>query len=86
MLGWRAASNLGKHVGDFIKIDQTTYRVVGIYSTGQALGDAGAMLPLVPFQAVQRQPNELTLVFVQVRPGTDIPALRSRIERTIRNW
>ena len=80
MLGWRAASNLGKHIGDSIKIDQTTYRVVGIYSTGQALGDTGAMLPLVPFQAVQRQPNELTLVFVQVRPGTDIPALRSRIE------
>lgn len=80
MLGWRAASNLGKQVGDSIKVDQTTYRVVGIYSTGQALGDTGAMLPLVPFQAVQRQPNELTLVFVQVRPGTDIAALRSRIE------
>ncbi len=80
MLGWRAASNLGKHVGDSIKIDQTTYHVVGIYSTGQALGDTGAMLPLIPFQAAQRQPNELTLVFVQVRPGTDIPGLRSRIE------
>ena len=80
MLGWRAASNLGKQVGDSIRVDQTSYRVVGIYSTGQALGDTGAMLPLVPFQAVQRQPNELTLVFVQVRPGTDIAALRSRIE------
>ncbi len=80
MLGWRAASNLGKHVGDTIKIDQTTFQVVGIYSTGQALGDTGAMLPLVPFQAAQRQPSELTLVFVQVRAGTDIPALRARIE------
>jgi putative ABC transport system permease protein len=54
--------------------------VVGIFSTGQALGDAGAMLPLVPFQAAQRQPSELTLVFVRVRPGTDISSLRARIE------
>jgi putative ABC transport system permease protein len=80
MLGWRAAGNLGKHVGDSVTIDQTSFHVVGIYSTGQAFGDTGAMLPLVPFQAAQRQPSELTLVFVQVRPGTDVPALRSRIE------
>ena len=81
MLGWRAANNLGKHVGDVLQVEQVTYHVVGIYSTGQALGDAGAMFPLVAFQAEQRQPSELTLVFVRVRAGTDVAALRSRIER-----
>jgi putative ABC transport system permease protein len=81
MLGWRAANNLGKHVGDALVIDQSTYHVVGIYSTGQALGDAGAMLPLTAFQAAQRQPSELTLVFVRIRPGSDVAALRSQIER-----
>lgn len=80
LLGWRAASNLGKHTGDTITIAGTALHVVGIFSTGQALGDAGAMLPLVPFQAAQRQPSELTLVFVRVRPGTDISSLRARIE------
>jgi putative ABC transport system permease protein len=80
MLGWRAATNLGKHVGDSITILQVSYRVVGIYSTGQALGDAGSMLPLVPFQAEQRQPSELTLIFVRVRPGADINALQARME------
>jgi putative ABC transport system permease protein len=80
MLGWRAATNLGKHVGDSITIQQVSYRVVGIYSTGQALGDAGSMLPLVPFQAEQRQPSELTLIFVRVRPGADINALQARME------
>ncbi|HEV7206386.1 MAG TPA: ABC transporter permease, partial [Jatrophihabitans sp.] len=81
MLGWRAANNLGARVGDTVDIDGDRLRVVGIYSTGQALGDAGAMRPLIPFQAGQRQPGELTLVFVRVRSGTDIAALRARLER-----
>lgn len=81
MLGWRAASNLGKRVGDSITIDGNPFHVVGIYSTGQALGDAGAMLPLVPFQAAQRQPSELTLIFVRVVQGTPIAELRKRLER-----
>jgi len=81
MLGWRAASNLGKHVGESITIDQTRYRIVGIYSTGQALGDTGTMLPIVPFQATQRQAGELTLEFVRLKSGVDIESLRSAIER-----
>ena len=80
MLGWRAANNLGKHVGDEITIDDLRLRVVGIFSTGQALGDAGAMRPLIPFQAEQRQPSELTLVFVRARAGADIPKLRADLE------
>lgn len=80
MLGWRAAANLHLKVGDRLAIDSTSYRVVGLYSTGQALGDSGAMLPLVPFQAVQRQPGELTLVFVRMRSGAQLSSVRSRIE------
>lgn len=81
LLGWRAARNLDKHVGDTLVLDGDPRRVVGIFSTGQALGDAGAMLPLVPFQAAQRQPGEYTLVFVRAAAGADLTALRQRIER-----
>lgn len=80
MLGWRAARTLGKRVGDTVVIDHP-FRVVGVFSTGQPLGDAGAMFPLVPFQAAQRQPGQLTLLFVQVAPGTDVEALQRRIDR-----
>jgi putative ABC transport system permease protein len=81
MLGWRAAENLNVHVGDSIRLDHTLYHVVGIYSTGQALGDAGAMLPLRWFQAYQRQPGQLTLLFVRVTPGTNVAALQAKIDR-----
>ncbi|HEX2904903.1 MAG TPA: ABC transporter permease [Jatrophihabitans sp.] len=80
LLGWRAAHNLGRAVGDTLTVDGTPFRIVGIYSTGQALGDTGAMFPLVPFQAAQRQPNELTLVFVRVVDQARIPAVRAQIE------
>lgn len=80
MLGWRAARNMHLRTGDTLKVDGTRFRIVGIYSTGQALGDTGGMFPLAGFQAAQRQSGELTLVFVRVRPGVDVPALRERIE------
>jgi putative ABC transport system permease protein len=79
MLGWRAARNLGKQVGDTITLGRRM-RIVGLYSTGQALGDAGAMLPLATYQVDQRQVGELTLLFVRVAPGTDIPRLQQQID------
>jgi putative ABC transport system permease protein len=81
MLGWRAAESLGARVGDRITLETNSYTIVGIYSTGQALGDAGAMLPLAWFQTYQRQPSELTLLFVRVAPGTDVAGLQARIDR-----
>ncbi|HZQ58790.1 MAG TPA: ABC transporter permease [Acidimicrobiales bacterium] len=80
MLGWRAAEHLHKHVGDTLAIEKNTYRVTGIFSTGQALGDLGGMLPLAWFQTYQRQPGQLTLLFVRAQPGTNVPALQARID------
>jgi putative ABC transport system permease protein len=79
ILGWRAARNLDKQVGDTIDLGRP-YRIVGLYSTGQALGDAGAMMPLSTYQVEQRQVGELTLLFVRVAAGTDIPALQRQID------
>jgi putative ABC transport system permease protein len=81
LLGWRAAENLGKRVGDRIVLDGTPYQIVGLYSTGQSLGDAGAMLPLTAYQTAQRQPGQLTLLFIRITPGTDVAALQKRIDR-----
>jgi putative ABC transport system permease protein len=80
MLGWRAANSLGKHVGDSLTIEKHTYRIVGIFSTGQAFGDSGSMFPLVHLQAYERKPGDVTLAFVRTTPGTQIDALRRRVE------
>jgi putative ABC transport system permease protein len=81
LLGWRAAQQLDKHVGDSVTIDKSPFQIVGIFQTGQALGDDGSMFPLIPFQAAQRQPGNVTLAFVRVTKGTPIQRVRNIIER-----
>ncbi len=80
MLGWRAAANLGLHVGDTFTANGTTNTVVGIYSTGNEFGDAGAMFPLPAVQGYNRVPGLVTLAFVKVTPGTPVATVTGRIE------
>jgi putative ABC transport system permease protein len=80
MLGWRAAENLGKEVGDTIDIAGGPKRVAGIFRTGQAFGDGGAMFPLTFLQGEERRAGTVTLGFVRVDEGTKIDAVRKTIE------
>src|SRR5256714_1717933 len=81
MLGWRAAENLGKKVGDSVSFDTDTYRVVGIFNTGQVFGDSGSMFPLASLQAAERKPGVVTLVAVRVAAGVDPEGVRAGIEQ-----
>jgi putative ABC transport system permease protein len=80
MLGFRAARDQKKAVGDTINIDGNNFRVVGIFSTGQVFGDSASMLPLTNLQTLERKPGAVTLAFVKVAPGADIDSVRGRIE------
>ena len=80
MLGWRAAENLGLKVGQTISLDDHTFNIVGIYSTGQALGDTGVMIPINWFQSYQRQEGQYTLLFVRTVSGASIAAVQARID------
>mgnify|MGYP003344653300 FL=1 len=81
MLCWRAALHLGVTVGARVHIEELSFTVTGIYNTGNAVGDEGAMFPLPTLQAWHRKPGLVTLIFVRAQPGVDIPALRRAIER-----
>ena len=80
MLGWRAAANLGLHLGDSFKADGTTNTVVGIYSTGNSFGDSGAMFPLPAIQGYNRVSGIVTLVFVKVTPGASSARVAQHIQ------
>lgn len=81
MLGWRAANSLHLGVGSTLHIEDADFRVVGLYSTGQAQGDSGAMFPLSVLQELKRQSGQVTLIFVRATPSADIVALQSRVDR-----
>lgn len=85
MLGWQAAEDLGKHVGDSVRIDRRVYRVVGIYSLRQVFGDTASMLPLIAMQASERKPGTVTLIAVQVKPGAAIASVRREVEAAFPN-
>jgi putative ABC transport system permease protein len=80
MLGYRAAANLGKQVGQTFTADGITYRVVGLFRTGNSIGDSASMFPLTALQASQRQAGNVTLVFVKVQPGANINRVGALIE------
>ncbi|MGO9342674.1 MAG: ABC transporter permease [Acidimicrobiales bacterium] len=80
MLGWRAAANLGLHVGDRFNANGTWNTVTGIFSTGNAYGDAGAMFPLPAIQGYNRVPGIVTLAFVKIRPGASLAAVTRRVD------
>ena len=80
LLGWRAADNLGKHVGDRLDISDGPKTIVGIYNTGQAFGDGGSMFPLTYLQGHERKSGTVTLAFVQIAKGSRIDAVRRTIE------
>lgn len=81
MLGYSAASDLNKSVGDTINIDGNNFRIVGIYRVGNVFGDSASMLPLTALQTNERKPGNVTLAFVKVKPGANIDAVRAQIER-----
>jgi putative ABC transport system permease protein len=83
MLGWRAASNLGLHVGSLFQANGTWNRVTGLYSTGNSFGDAGAMFPLPALQAYNRVPGIVTLLFVKVAPGASPSAVAGRVDAAL---
>lgn len=80
MLGSRLAQDLNAQLGQRIHIAGSDKTVVGIFATGNVFGDSAAMFPLLPFQAFERQPGGLSLLFVKVTPGSDIPTVERRIE------
>jgi putative ABC transport system permease protein len=82
MLGWRAAEDMGLHVGDSFHANGTNNTIVGIYSTGISFGDLGALFPLPAVQAYNRVPGAVTLVFVKVAPGYRVAQVENRITYT----
>lgn len=83
LLGWRAAANLGLHVGDHFNANGTTNTVVGTYSTGNTFGDAGAMFPLPAIQGYNRVPGIVTLAFAKVTPGASAATVAARVDHDL---
>jgi len=83
LLGSAASEILDVSVGDALRLTSNVFRVVGIYQTGDAFEDGGAMLSLKDAQELLGKPHQVSIFYVRLRD----PALRDRfMTRTERLW
>ncbi|NPV55108.1 MAG: ABC transporter permease [Anaerolineae bacterium] len=81
MIGNDLASALKKQVGDTLRIATTTYRVVGVYDTGDAFQDSGVILPLDDAQDLLGKPRQVSLFYLKVKDLKQRDQLEARVAR-----
>jgi ABC-type antimicrobial peptide transport system permease subunit len=82
LLGKSAAESMEKAVGDSLRITGGTFRIVGIYETGDGLEDGGAVIPLEEAQSLLLQPRRVSMYYIRLRSPDDEARLRQRVART----
>jgi putative ABC transport system permease protein len=80
MLGKQAAEVLELKVGDLIRLTGGTFKVVGIYSSGDGFEDAASIVSLSDAQQLLQKQRQVGAVQVKVNDPRQIEALRARLE------
>ena len=81
MLGKQAAEVLKTKVGDLIRLTGGTFKVVGIYSSGDGFEDAASIVSLSDAQQLLQKQRQVGAVQVKVEDPRQIEALRARLEK-----
>ncbi|MEN6479591.1 MAG: ABC transporter permease, partial [Anaerolineales bacterium] len=83
LLGKVAADKLHKGVGDSLLIQGSSYRIVGLYETGVALEDSGAVMSLDDAQMLAKLPRQVMFVGIQLVHPERAAQAKARIERLL---
>jgi putative ABC transport system permease protein len=84
ILGRTAASGLNKTIGDELTISNQTFKIVGIYQTGDFMSDRGAIVSLTTLQNLTNTTG-VSMILVKASNGTSADSLSSKIEQTYPN-
>jgi len=85
LVGDGAAHRLRLHPGGDLRVGKRSFRIAGIYHSGNAFVDDGAVLPLATVQQLAARPSEVTTFGITAEPATRPKELGSRIERDFPN-
>ena len=81
ILGRRAAQSMDLQVGDAIRITGSTFRIIGIYETGNGFEDRAAVVPLREAQTLALQPHRVSMLYVKLSDPDKTDQLQARVER-----
>jgi ABC-type lipoprotein release transport system permease subunit len=83
LLGSAAAEVMKKKIGDSLRLSGSIYRIVGIFETGDAFEDSGAVLELKDAQELLGRPRTVGVYYIRLKD----PSLQERfLARTKRLW
>jgi ABC-type antimicrobial peptide transport system permease subunit len=81
ILGSAAAEAYNVGVSSSLRIGETSYRIVGIYETGEAFEDGGAVLRLADAQVLLGMQRKVSVYYIQIKDLSLADRLKTRIER-----
>jgi ABC-type antimicrobial peptide transport system permease subunit len=82
LLGSVAAEVMKKSVGDTIRLTTTVFRIIGIFETGDAFEDSGALLRLVDAQSLLGKERQVSLYYIRLKDTDLRPRLEERARHT----
>lgn len=80
IMGATEARNSNKTVGDTITLYNQTFKIVGIYETGNVMDDRGVVMSLDQLQNLTGNTEQVSLILVKAQNGTDATNLAQTIE------
>ncbi len=81
ILGSQAAEAMHKKVGDTLRLTQNVYRIIGIYETGDAFEDSGAVLRLEDSQALLGKARQVSLFYIQLKGPEKKASFQQKIDK-----
>ena len=83
LLGKTAADKLRKGVGHTVRLEETTFRVVGIYETGTAIEDAGGVISLRDAQILADMPRQVMYAGAQLRRPDRAEEFKAKLAKVL---
>lgn len=78
--GALAGDHFGARVGESLRIGSRTFRLSGVFHSGDRFEDQGVVLPLPTVAALAKHPGEVTTIAVTVKLGQRPPVVARRLE------
>ena len=83
MLGKVAADKLKKGVGETVRLEETTFRIVGIYETGIALEDSAGVISLEEAQALAEMPRQVMYLGVRLHNPARADEFKTKLAKVL---
>jgi len=85
IIGKTASERTNKTVGDSISISNQTFKIVGIYETGNFQDDSGIIMSLENLQNLTNNTGKVSLILVKADNGTGSDELANTIQNSYSN-